>query len=142
MFDLTKDIDIKNAKQKLERLVIGKKTIELKEIRKTRTVLQNSALHLFYTILSDQMNELGMEFHYTGIKGMELTMMWTPLLIKEFIWKPIQIAMFNIESTTKLTTDNINQILDVLTKYFGESGVPIEFPSKFGLYIKMLNKNQ
>ena len=57
-------------------------------------------------------------------------------MVKEFIWKPIQLTMFGIKSTTEITTLQINTILDVLSKFFSERGIAIHFPSKIDLLIK------
>jgi len=96
---------------------------------KVRTTKQNSSLHKFFSIISDQLNDMGAEFNYTGIKGVEMSMPYTPTLIKETLWKPIQIALFDFESTTQLDTKQINQIVDVINKFFSERGVSIDFPS-------------
>ena len=45
------------------------------------------------------------------------------------IWKPIQITLFKKESTTELTTSEINEVISVLSKFFSERGVYIPFPS-------------
>ena len=71
-----------------------------------------------------------LEFQYQGLEGLDLSIMYTPNIVKEFIWRPIQIALFNIESTTKINTKQINKIVDVITKWFGEKGVYIDFPRK------------
>lgn len=97
--------------------------------KQTRTSQQNRALHKFFAIISEQLNEMGMEYHYFGLKGQELTMMYTPTIVKELVWKPIQKALFDIDSTTKLNTKQMNDVIDVLTKFFGERGVEIEFPN-------------
>lgn len=110
--------------------------IEIDTVKNTRTSQQNKALHLFFTILCQQMNEIGMEHTFLGIKGNEISIPYTPFLVKQFIWKQIQVAMFGIESTTKINTEQINQILDVLTKHFGEMNIEISFPNKFDEYLK------
>ena len=38
-------------------------------------------------------------------------------------------ALFDIESTKNINTIQINEIVDVISKFFGERGVIIEFPS-------------
>lgn len=98
--------------------------------KKKRTSKQNRALHKYFTFVSDELNNIGLEFHYQGLKGIELSIMYTPNIVKEFIWRPIQIALFDIESTTKINTKQINKIVDVITKWFGEKGVYIDFPRK------------
>ena len=37
-----------------------------------RTGKQNQSLHLFFTMIAEQLNELGQEFCFTGITGKEL----------------------------------------------------------------------
>ena len=99
------------------------------DLSKKRTTKQNSSLHLFFDLISFALNELGQEFCYTGVKGFNLTTRYTPLIVKEFFWKPIQITLFDIESTTKLNTQQMNEVIDVIVKFFGEKGVFIEFPN-------------
>ena len=122
--------EVEKAKQRLNSFIERGKTIDLIEKMNTRTTNQNSALHLLFTVISSQLNELGIEYQYLGLKGQVLSMMHTPHLVKEFVWKPIQRALFDIESTTKINTMQINQIVDVLTKFFADKGILIMFPSK------------
>ena len=96
---------------------------------KVRTSQQNKALHVFFKIVSDQLNEMGAEFTYTGIKGVEMSLRYTPTLIKETLWKPIQSALFGFDTTTKLDTKQINEVVDVINKFFSERGVSVDFPS-------------
>jgi len=126
---LKNSIDVNKAKTKLNRYIEQGRTIELTAKKITRTTRQNSALHKFFEIISYQLNELGMEFNYSGISGKELSLMYTPELVKEFIWRPIQLALFDINSTSKIDTDQMNKIIDVITKFFAERGVEIYFPS-------------
>jgi len=128
--NLQNDPEVTKAKQRLADFIERGKTIDLIEKKNTRTTRQNSALHLLFTIISQQLNELGIEFQYFGLKGKVLSVMHTPHLVKEHVWRPIQIALFDISSTTKINTEQINKIVDILGKYFAEKGVVIQFPSK------------
>ncbi len=92
---------------------------------KKRTSAQNRALHLYFNQLSDQLNSAG--YTFTNFLGIELS--FTPELIKESIWKPTMQEMFNIKSTTKLTTEMINQLITVFSKHFGERSIYVEFPN-------------
>lgn len=121
---------VDKAKERFNSFVERGKTIDLTEKKNTRTTRQNSALHLLFTIISSQLNEMGMEFQYFGLKGQVLSVRHSPNLVKEHVWKPIQRALFDIESTTKINTEQINEIVDVLAKYFGEKGIVIQFPSR------------
>lgn len=94
-----------------------------------RSSQQNRALHLLFQNIAFELNRIGMEFTYNGIKGITLQTTYTPEIVKEFIWRPLQKAMLDKESTTKLTTADINSIFEVLGRYFAEKGVFIDFPS-------------
>jgi membrane protease subunit (stomatin/prohibitin family) len=130
IYNLQNENESQNAKQRFEYFLKSGKTIDLLEKKNTRSSQQNKALHMLFTIISSQLNEMGIDFQYVGLKGMELSMRHTPDLVKNFIWRPIQIALFDIKSTTKINTKQINEIVDVLTKFFAEKGVVIQFPSK------------
>lgn len=110
--------------------------VELKEKRKTRSSQQNSALHLFFTFISDALNEFGHTFKYFGLSGKELELKYTPNLVKNTLWRPIQIALFGIESTSDIDTKQMNDIIDVIVKFFCDRGYPISFPSIQDLYYK------
>lgn len=128
---------IKSDKYYSELKRLGKK-FKLEETKITRSSLLNSALHLYFTLICDQLNELGLEFNYTGIRGLDFSVRYTPHIVKELIWKPIQIALFDIESTTKVNSKEINEIIDILSKFFGDRGVVIEFPS----FESLMNKKK
>lgn len=130
IFDLQNEPDITNAKNKFNFLLDKGKTIDLLEKKNTRTAKQNKALHLLFTIISSQLNEMGMEFQYFGLKGKVISVPHTPHLVKEHVWRPIQIALFGIRSTKKINTTHINDIVDVLARFFSEKGIVIQFPSK------------
>ncbi len=130
VYNLQNEREVTAFKDKVTYLISKGKTIDLIEKKNTRTSKQNSALHLLFTIMTNQLNEMGMEFQYFGLRGQQLSMRYTPELCKNQIWKPIQKSLFDIESTTKINTDQINEIVDVLCKFFGERGVVIQFPSK------------
>ena len=101
----------------------------------TRSTKTNSALHLYFSFIANELNELGIQYQYTGISGRTFELRYTSQLVKEFIFRPIMVAMFNKKSTTKLTNKEINDIIDVITNFFGERGVVLEFPN-----IDSLNK--
>ena len=47
-----------------------------------------------------------------------MSLMYTENLVKEFIWRPIQVALFDVKSTTKIDTIQINRIVLVLSRFF------------------------
>lgn len=130
LFNFQNENEVIKYKDKSQYYIKNGYTVDLIKKGNTRTNKQNSALHLLYTIISSQLNEMGVEFKYFGLKGQVISIRHTPDLVKEHVWRPIQKALFNIESTTKINTSQINEIVDVLGKFFSEKGVVIQFPSK------------
>lgn len=133
--DLNNNLELNKAKVRFDYLIGKKSLIELKEIRPTRSSLQNRALHKFFLIISEELNDLGMEFQYFGLKGKVLSTRYTEIIVKEQFWKPIQRTLFDIESTKDINTTQINEIVDVVAKFFAEKGLYVEFPNK-----EMLNE--
>ena len=130
IYNLQNDNEVLNFDKQCQFLKDNGKTIDLIIKRNTRSTKQNSALHLLFTVLSSQLNEMGLEFRYLGLSGQILEMRYTPELVKNHVWRPIQESLFDIKSTTKINTIQINEIVDVLIRFFGERGIVIEFPSK------------
>lgn len=95
-----------------------------------RSSQQNKALHMLFTNMSYELNNLGLEHTYRGLNGKDISVRYTPYIVKEFIWKRLQNVLLEKDSTTKLTTADINLIFETLGKWFSEKGVVIDFPHK------------
>ncbi len=129
-YDLSDNVQLIKFKNRCSLLQRKESLVELKEIKATRTTKQNAALHVYYGIISESLNELGMTFQYTGLTGKMLELPYNEKLVKETIWRDVQRSLFGIESTTEINTQQINQIIDVITEFFSRKGVVIEFPCK------------
>lgn len=111
--------------------------IFLSKLPKKITNQQNKALHLLFNLLSDELNNIGITFFYRGISGKEFELIYTPALVKDYIWKPLQQQMLEKESTTELSTKDIDLIFESISNFFSERySLEITFPS-----IKNLIKN-
>jgi len=107
---------------------------------KQRTSRQNRALHLFLTHISDELNEAGLTVMQTLRHDAEIP--WTMERVKELMFKPIMDVYLGKNSTTKLTTKEIDKMIDVLTRYLGEThGITVLFPSIETLLNEERNKN-
>lgn len=95
---------------------------------KQRTLTQNAALHKYFELVSDTLNESGLDIKKTLASNAEVP--WSPPLVKELIWRPIMKAQLQKPSTTQLTTKEIDAVLDTIARYLGQNhGVTVEFPS-------------
>ncbi len=95
---------------------------------KQRTSQQNRALHLLFTMIAERLNEAGLEMK--KVLKPEVEIRWTPDSIKEYLWRPVQKIMLGKESTTQLSTKDIDQVFMVICRHLGEKfGVETSFPS-------------
>jgi len=95
-----------------------------------RTPEQNKALHVFFKLLADELNGAGLD--QRKVLKPSVSIDWTPEAVKEQIWKPIQKALYNKQSTTELDKQmEIDKIHETIMRHLGEKfGVEyIEFPS-------------
>jgi hypothetical protein len=85
----------------------------------SRTSQQNRALHLYLTMLSDALNDAGLDQRKVLKPGVSIP--WTPSAAKEQLWRPIQVALFQKESTTELDkTKELDKVHEVLMRHLGE----------------------
>lgn len=93
---------------------------------KPRTLKQNKSLHLLFQLLAEELNERGL---YIG-QVIKFESPWNKDRVKELIWREVQKKQTGKESTTQLTTSEINEIFTTIHKAFIEKGIEIpEFPS-------------
>jgi len=92
-----------------------------------RTIKQNSAMHKYFSLLSDELNKGG----FTVAKLLKVTVVWTPTAVKEMLWRPIQEAVINKKSSAKLNKDEVIKVYDNLNLIVSERcGVSVPFPNK------------
>ena len=94
-----------------------------------RTLQQNRSLHLYFTMLAEELNLAGYDMRRTLKPGVDIP--WTSDLVKQYLWKGIQEAMLGKESTTELTSAEIDKVYETLNRHLAETtGVTVVFPSK------------
>lgn len=93
-----------------------------------RTVQQNKALHVLFRLLANALNEAGLDMRKTLKPGVEIP--WGAKAVKEYLWRPVQQAQLQKNSTTELTTKEIDEVFDTLNRHLGEKfGLHVQFPS-------------
>jgi hypothetical protein len=102
------------------------------------TSKQRSALELFFEIVAEAFRNTGHTFK-KEILGVTYDLPVTKTLVREQIWKPIQKTLFDIDSTGDLTTSQMDMIIDVFVKHFGEKGYGLRFPSSYGRLMSQLD---
>lgn len=120
------------AEAKKQARATGFKIIDVKPVKSVRTLQQNSALHMFFTLLADELNDKHFDMRHLIRQEIELS--WTTHSVKEYLWRPLQKALLGKKSTTKLDKikdidmiyDHLNRIIIERTK--GEVDFPV-FPN-------------
>ena len=103
----------------------------MSESPEKRTLLQNKAMHKYFSMLSEALNEAGYDMKKT-LKP-EIDIPWTPAMIKEHLWRPIQLAMTNKTSTTEQQTIDVSAVYETLNRHTSTKlGVSVGFPDRFG----------
>lgn len=95
-----------------------------------RTDSQNRALHKFFQLLSDKLNEQGLEMQMVLKPGTSIW--WTPENVKNYLWRPVQEAMLGKLSTKELDKQmDIDRVHEQLMHILGEKHHVefIDFPS-------------
>jgi len=104
--------------------------ISCKQLIDVRTLKQNNALHKYFEMLAEELNNAGYDVKKTLSSKLEHP--WNAELIKELIWRPVQEACLGKKSTTELSKQkDIDVIYDVINKHMGENfGIYVPFPSE------------
>jgi len=95
---------------------------------KHRTTQQNKALHKWFELLSEDLNNAGYTVRKTLKADFELD--WTSTLIKEILFKSIIKAKFGKSKTSELSSGELQLAYDELNRHLGEKfGIHTPFPS-------------
>lgn len=95
---------------------------------KQRTLKQNRALHLLFTHLADALNDAGLDMKKT-LKP-EVDIPWSGRTVKEYLWRPVMVAQLRKQSTTEMTTKDLDEVFNTLLRHLGQKfGLSVEFPS-------------
>ncbi len=126
--EFTKDEFIKHVEQ----LYANKKYITFRwTVGKQRTAQQNRAMHLWLRVLVEKLNAAGLDMKKVIKKEVDIP--WTLDSIKEYVWKPVQEAMYKKESSSDLNTLEMIEVAKVIDRHlqskFG-SDAHVEWPTQ------------
>lgn len=115
------------------KLINGQQFIvcEIKGNKAKRSALQNRAIHMFCSKLSDAFNNAGFDMP-TVINRLfkKPSLRWSPSAVKERLWREVQIQTFNKTSTTQLETNEVSIVYESLNIATTQTmGVGVSFPS-------------
>ena len=86
---------------------------------KARTLAQNASIHKYCAMLADDFNSAGYDLH--TILNQAVARQWTPEAVKELIWREVQKALYDKESTTKLNTKEVSKVYEVVSQHLAQT---------------------
>ena len=96
---------------------------------KTRTNVQNASLHLYCEMVAGELNHQALDMH--KVLSPAIAIPWNQTLVKELIWKSVQVSMIDEESTTKANRGDYSKIYDVISRHLAVNfSVNVPWPSK------------
>lgn len=91
-----------------------------------RTLQQNKALHKYFELLADALNDSGLDMK----KVITVDVPWSADTVKQWLWKPVQKAQLLKESTTELTTAEVDKVYETVNRLMAEKfDLHVPFPS-------------
>ena len=123
----------------------GAYRIKITKVKDVRTEQQRKSIELFCKLLAGRLNDAGMYMVKTLKvlrKKPEVDVQWTQEEVKDRLWRPVQRALYEKESTTDLNIQEVSQVYEILNKNLSEKiGVGCEFPDRFGLMYQQNKPN-
>ena len=93
---------------------------------KQRTSLQNRSLHLYCEMVASELNERGITTVQFFDEGFEMP--FTQDIVKDNIWRKVQVALLDKESTIDLERKECEKVYDIINLKLSERGLHIPWP--------------
>ncbi len=91
-----------------------------------RTVQQNASLWLYFSLLSTELNNGGLDMKQV----IKADVQWNKDSVHDFMWIPLQKAILGTESTTRLKKKDIDVVYETMNRLTSEKfGIHVDFPS-------------
>ena len=94
-----------------------------------RTEPQRKSSHLWFQHIADTFNEHGLDKQTVLSKRVGIR--WTAEAVKEDLFKVLAKAMYQVDSTTKLTKEQHTKVAEMLADVIARDyGVTVDYPAK------------
>jgi len=114
-----------------EKIINGQVTlvVDTKGNKSKRTALQNRAIRKFWSMLAEGLNNAGLDWR--KVLKPEVEVPWSESMAGEMLWRPVQKAMYNTESTTQLETGHVKEVYETLNRHLSQKfGLHVPFPER------------
>jgi len=130
-FTVNSDHTKECAKKYLDEIFEKYKWFQLKfNTEKGRSSLQNSSLHVYCQLLADMLNDSG-QWLVIEINQKRSQVPWSMQSVKDYMWRPIQKAVTQKDSSARLSTKECMSVYETLNLHTAERlGISVDWPSK------------
>ncbi len=126
---ITNEFQLSEAKKELDKFFSENGYVEVEaRTAKTRTQKQNRALHVWCRHLAQTLREKDIDTKQFFKSGFEVP--FTPEIVKDNIWKPVQKAVTNKESSTKLSRSEVSGVFEIINRLLADKGIHVPWPEK------------
>lgn len=94
--------------------------------RGTRSDQQRKAIEVYCNKVAKALNEAGYDIRLFFQDELEVP--WSQPTVKELIWRRIQRALKDKESTTELNKIEVSEVFEVINNNLAEKGIHVPFP--------------
>ncbi len=126
---ITNEFQLDEAKKELDKFYSENGYVEVEaRTAKTRTQKQNRALHVWCRHLAETLREKDIDTKTFFKSGFEVP--FTPEIVKDNIWKPVQRAVTDKEKSSKLSRSEVSGIFDIINRLLSDKGIHVPWPEK------------
>jgi len=107
----------------------GMYSMTLNKLPHAYTLQQQKAIHVYMRLLSEALNDGGWTIQQVLAQAVDRD--WDLISAKNNLWRPIQVAMFDKESTTQLDRDEVVKVYEILNRHTSNIfGIGMNFPNR------------
>lgn len=92
--------------------------VDIRVGERQRSSQQNRALHLWFTMLAETLNDAGLDMRKVIKEDVDIP--WSCASVKEYLWRPVQKAMFQKQSTTEANRTDYTQVREVVCRHLAD----------------------
>jgi len=94
-----------------------------------RTTKQNNAMHKYFTMLADTLNDAGLD--QRKVMKPSFFLSWSLSSVKKNLWGQIMEPLTGKTKTSELERNEVSEVYELLSRNLAEKfGVLVDFPSK------------
>ena len=131
IYKLTNAGEILRFENNVRKAIEWKWIVRIEKVSEKRSDLLNNALHLWFQMIAEALNDSGQYM----ILPTKFYGDWTDVSVKEILWRPLQVKMFNKTSSADLSNKEACEVIEGVIRILGEVfSLTVNFPNHLWSY--------